>query len=36
VVGNKGKGAIQRFLLGSVANRVAVHAPCSVLAVRRG
>ena len=34
VLGHKGKGAIDRFLLGSVTSRVAHHAECSVLAVR--
>ncbi len=34
VLGNKGKGAIESFLLGSVTRRVTRHAPCSVLAVR--
>ena len=35
VVGDKGTGAIRRFLLGSVTRRVAHHAPCSVLVVRK-
>ena len=34
VLGNKGKGSIEAFLLGSVTRRVTRHAPCSVLAVR--
>jgi nucleotide-binding universal stress UspA family protein len=34
VLGHKGKGAIERFLLGSVTTRIAHHADCSVLAVR--
>jgi nucleotide-binding universal stress UspA family protein len=34
ILGYKGKSAIGKFLLGSVTNRVARHAPCSVLAVR--
>ncbi len=34
VLGNKGKGAVESFLLGSVTRRVTRHAPCSVLAVR--
>jgi nucleotide-binding universal stress UspA family protein len=34
VLGYKGKGAIDRFLLGSVTTRIAHHAECSVLAVR--
>ena len=36
VLGHKGKGAIQKFLLGSVTRRIAHHAACSVLAVRGG
>ena len=35
VLGHKGKGAIKKFLLGSVTTRIAHHAPCSVLAVRK-
>ncbi|MEN8762288.1 MAG: universal stress protein [Thiogranum sp.] len=35
VLGHKGKGAIEKFLLGSVTIRIAHHAPCSVLAVRK-
>ncbi|HEY8447638.1 MAG TPA: universal stress protein [Thermomicrobiales bacterium] len=34
VLGAKGVGSVRRFLLGSVAHRVARHASCSVLAVR--
>jgi nucleotide-binding universal stress UspA family protein len=34
VLGHKGKSAVKRFLLGSIAGRIARHAPCSVLAVR--
>jgi nucleotide-binding universal stress UspA family protein len=34
VLGHKGKGSIDRFLLGSVAAQIAHHARCSVLAVR--
>lgn len=33
VVGNKGMQFVRRFLLGSVADRCAHHAPCSVLIV---
>lgn len=33
VVGNKGMAGAKRFVLGSVPNRVAHHAPCSVLIV---
>lgn len=35
VLGHKGKGAIDKFLLGSVTSRIAHHSPCSVLAVRK-
>lgn len=35
VLGYKGKGAVEKFLLGSVTPRVAHHASCSVLAVRK-
>ena len=34
VVGNKGMTGMTRFLLGSVPNKVAHHAPCDVLIVR--
>lgn len=34
VLGHKGGGAIERFLLGSVTPKVAHHAPTSVLVVR--
>lgn len=34
VVGSHGHGAVQRFLLGSVSQSVALHATCSVLIVR--
>jgi nucleotide-binding universal stress UspA family protein len=30
VVGNRGMSGVRRYLLGSVADRVAHHAPCSV------
>ena len=33
VVGNKGMTGARRFILGSVPNKVAHHAPCSVLIV---
>ncbi|MCA1830258.1 MAG: universal stress protein [Actinobacteria bacterium] len=33
VVGNRGMTGAKRFLLGSVPNRIAHHAPCSVLIV---
>ena len=34
VVGNKGMSGADRFLLGSVPNKVSHHAPCSVLIIR--
>ncbi len=34
VVGHKGRGAIERFLIGSTTGRIAHHASCPVLAVR--
>ena len=34
ILGNKGKKAIHRFLLGSITSHVARHAPCSVWVVR--
>jgi nucleotide-binding universal stress UspA family protein len=34
IVGCHGYGNIKRFLLGSVSQAVAVHAPCSVLIIR--
>jgi nucleotide-binding universal stress UspA family protein len=36
VVGTHGRGALQRFLIGSVAERVMRTAPCPVLTVRTG
>ncbi len=35
VVGSHGYGAIERFLLGSVSQSVALHAKCSVEIVRK-
>ena len=35
IMGNKGKNMMDRFLLGSVTNRVIEHAPCSVWVVRK-
>ena len=34
VVGSHGAGPLQRFLIGSVSQRVATHAPCSVRIAR--
>jgi len=34
VVGSRGRSAIARFFVGSVAERVVAHAPCSVLLAR--
>ena len=34
VVGSRGLTGIQRYLLGSVSNKVSEHAPCSVMIVR--
>jgi nucleotide-binding universal stress UspA family protein len=34
VVGHRGLSPIRAFLLGSVSDRVVMHAPCSVLVVR--
>jgi nucleotide-binding universal stress UspA family protein len=34
VVGSRGEGGVDRFLLGSVSERIARYAPCSVLVVR--
>ena len=34
VVGNKGMTGAKRFLIGSVPNKIAHHAPCSVLIVK--
>jgi nucleotide-binding universal stress UspA family protein len=34
VVGSRGRSALERFLLRSVSNRVAKHAPCSALVVK--
>jgi nucleotide-binding universal stress UspA family protein len=35
VIASHGRTGLKRFLLGSVANRVVQHAPCSVLVLRR-
>lgn len=34
IVGNKGFGAVTRFLLGSVSNKLAQHSKCSLLIVK--
>jgi nucleotide-binding universal stress UspA family protein len=34
VVGAKGRSAVEQFLLGSVSNKLTMHAPCSVLVVK--
>ena len=34
VIGTKGMTGVQKFLMGSVTNKVTSHAHCSVLAVR--
>ena len=34
MIGTRGRTGIERVLLGSVAEKVVRHAPCSVLAVR--
>jgi len=36
VVGTRGQTGLQRLILGSVAKKVLLHAPCSVLVVRGG
>jgi nucleotide-binding universal stress UspA family protein len=35
VVGSHGRAGLERLVMGSVAAHVVVHAPCSVLVVRR-
>jgi nucleotide-binding universal stress UspA family protein len=34
ILGNKGLGAVTRFLLGSVSNKLSQSSPCSVLIVK--
>ena len=34
VLGDRGLSAVKRFLLGSVSNKLAHHAPCNILIVR--
>jgi len=34
IVGNRGRSGAERFLLGSVPNRISHHAPCAVLIIR--
>jgi nucleotide-binding universal stress UspA family protein len=36
VVGTRGQTGLRRLILGSVARKVLLHAPCSVLIVRGG
>jgi nucleotide-binding universal stress UspA family protein len=33
VVGRKGHGALERFMIGSVTRRIAIYSPCPVLIV---
>ena len=35
VIGNKGAGDVERFLIGSVSSKVVTHAPCSVMVVKK-
>jgi len=34
VMGHRGQGFVQRWLMGSVAKRVLTYAPCTVVVVR--
>ena len=34
IIGSRGLKTVKRFLLGSVANHVVPHAPCSVLVIK--
>lgn len=36
IMGSQGRGAIERWFVGSVAEKVQRHAPCPVLTVRAG
>lgn len=36
VIGNHGRGGVQRLVLGSVAEKVLRQATCPVLTIRRG
>lgn len=36
VVGSHGRSGLSKLLLGSVANHVVTHAPCTVVAVKTG
>ncbi len=35
IIGNKGAGAVERFLIGSVSSKVVSHATCSVMVVKK-
>jgi nucleotide-binding universal stress UspA family protein len=35
IIGNKGAGAVERFLIGSVSSKVVSHSPCSVMVVKK-
>jgi nucleotide-binding universal stress UspA family protein len=35
VIGNKGAGAVERFLIGSVSSQVVSHSHCSVMVVKK-
>ena len=35
ILGNRGLNALDRFMLGSVSMRVALHAPCPVLVIKK-
>ncbi|MDY0227612.1 Nucleotide-binding universal stress protein, UspA family [Desulfomicrobium apsheronum] len=34
-IGNKGAGAVERFLIGSVSSKVVSHSPCSVMVIKK-
>ncbi|MBE1424905.1 nucleotide-binding universal stress UspA family protein [Desulfomicrobium macestii] len=35
IIGNKGAGAVERFLIGSVSSKVVSHSPCSVMVIKK-